>query len=183
MDYEEYEDDINEEKETVNIDKKKLKGKNGDYITQGLFLELSYNDPKHAIFTLAGEDKMYKGKNMISLRALYLEMEDPVGYEFANTYLYDYDHWNRMKVNKRIAKEIEKWEDELEIKLRSNAIRAINERADAGDFSAAKYIAEGKWKQRGAGRPTNEEKERHLKIVEKTEDEWSNDVLAFNKGR
>jgi hypothetical protein len=179
----EYEDYDKEEEttEAITIDKSRLKGKNGGYITQSLFLELSYDNPQYALFTLNGEDRMYKGQNMISLKALYLEMEDIVGYTFANTYLYDWQHWERMKKNKRIGTEILKWEEELDIKMRSNAVRAINEKADDGHMEAAKYIAEAKWKQRGAGRPTNLDKQNHLKLIEKVDDEFNNDVAQFKR--
>ena len=175
------EEELTEEKATVSIDKKRLKGKNGGYITQGLFLELSYDDTKYALFTLSGEDRMYNGTNMISLKALYLEMEDIIGYDFDKTYLYDWQHWERMKKNKRIGAEIARWEGELDIKLRSNAVRAINEKSDEGHMEAAKYMAEGKWKQRGAGRPTNLEKQNHLKIVDAVEGDFNNDVAQFKR--
>jgi hypothetical protein len=69
-------------------DKKLLVDKMGRPLTQALFLEVNYN-PESAVYTRKDYDHEYKGKVYPSLKRLYLQMEDVVEYEFANTAVAD----------------------------------------------------------------------------------------------
>ena len=150
-------------------DKSKFKDRMGRYITQGLFIDHRY-DETHAIYTLEDEDKEYKGKVYPSLKRLYLEMEDPTEYNFANKYLYGWEHWNVLKNNKELYKEIELWEEELEVKMRAKGVMAMIEMTKGSNFNAAKWVADGQWVQK-RGRPSKEEKERQRKMRERIADE------------
>lgn len=144
-----------------------LKDTMGRYITQGLFLEINY-DEKFAIYTLGDEDKEYNGTTYKSLKKLYLQTLDPTEYTFATTYLYNWDHWQKMLGNQNIARHVEEWREELEVKLRSQAVQSIIV-GSLGNFNAAKWVADGSWEKK-RGRPSKAELERERKIREKVAD-------------
>ena len=91
------------------MNKDNMKTAQGNYITQGLFLELGY--PSTAIYTLKDEDYTYKGKKMIALKQRYIEMEDVIEYDFATKYFCSWDHWKRIVNNQLIAPYIQTWRD------------------------------------------------------------------------
>ena len=156
------------------VDKEKLLDSKGKPLTQSLFLELGYNT-EFAIYTLKSRDCMYKGKNYPSLKHLYLQHEDPLEFSFANEYLLDLEHWERICRNKQIAPYIERWRYELELKLRSDAIKSILDMsAEDKGFQAAKYIADKGW-DRKAGRPSKKEQEIKDMVRDKGWDEYEKD--------
>lgn len=145
--------------------KEMFKDKMGRYITQGLFIDFKY-DETYAQYTLEDEDKTYKGHLYPSLKRLYLEEEDPTEYNFATKYLYGWDHWLVIKNNKTLYAEIERWQEELEVKLRAKGIKSLFELNDAKNFNAAKWVADGSWHTK-RGRPSKEEKEKERKLRER----------------
>lgn len=153
-------------------DKSAMKDAKGGYITQGLFLELGY-ETKFAIYTLTDQDKCYDGKKYISLRRLYLEMADPTEYNFATKYLWGWEHWQRMVANRMIAEHVDKWRDELEVKLRAEAINALIKQS-GGNFNAAKWVADGHWNVK-RGRPSKAEKEKEKAMRERIAKEAESD--------
>lgn len=146
-------------------DKSIFKDKMGRYITQGLFIDFRY-DETFAVYTLEDQDKVYKGNSYPSLRRLYLEECDPTEYNFANKYLFGWEHWLALKNNKELYKYIERWEEELEVKMRAKGIHSLLKMSEGANFNAAKWVADGQWNQK-RGRPSKEEKERERKIRER----------------
>lgn len=165
----------------MKIDKTKFKDSLGRYITQGLFLEPQL-DQTFAIFTLQGEDRVYKGQTYISLKKLYLEMADPIEYEFATTYLYDWDHWKKMEGNANLLYQISKWREELELKLASEGFRAILDQSE-DNYQASKWLAERGWSKRGAGRPKKETEASERKLQEHLDNEFAGDVVRMDNYR
>jgi hypothetical protein len=159
------------------IDKSKMTDVMGKLLTQSLFLELGYN--ASAIYTLKDSDYVYGGKTFPSIKRLYLESEDPTEYEFATQHLCGWKHWQRLCANKVIRAHIDEWREELEIKLRSRAIRQAIKQAEEGTFQAAKWVADRGWATRAAGRPTNAEVERETKIQARIADEYQEDVVRL----
>jgi len=161
------------------MDKSKLRDSRGRPLTQSLFLEVGYNT-EFAVFTQKDEDYDYKGKVYPSLKKLYLAHEDPTEYDFATTYLLGWEHWQRICRNKVFSKMVESWREELELKLRSQAVRDIVA-LSAGDkgFQAAKWIADKGWDKRAAGRPSKEDIERETVMQSKIEQEYSADVVRL----
>lgn len=160
-------------------DKSLFKDSMGRLYTQGLFLEQGYNT-ESAVYTLSDQDKEYQGKIYPSLRRLYLEMSDPTEYHFAIKYLWGWDHWLRITANKALLEEIEKWREELEVKLRAVGVRSIIS-ASGMSFNAAKWVADGKWTLR-RGRPSKEELEKERSIRERVAKEVESDserILPF----
>jgi hypothetical protein len=163
----------------MKIDKKRLKDDMSRPLTQSLFLEIGYHEDR-AIYTLKDEDHEYKGNMYISLKRLFLEMEDPTEYEFANTYLLGWQHWQRLNANKALAKHFEEWREELELSLRSQGIRAIiDQSADDKGFQAAKWLADRGWDKRAAGRPSKNEKLKEERMQAKLDDEFAGDVVRL----
>tara|TARA_Y100001951_G_C11298065_1_gene277582 strand:+ start:33370 stop:33885 length:516 start_codon:yes stop_codon:yes gene_type:complete len=160
----------------MNIDKSKFTASNGKLITQGLFLEIEYN-PDKAVFTLKDYDYTYEGKTFYSLKRLYLAAEDVVEYNFATTYLLSWDHWLRMCSNKVLQKHIEEWRTELELKVRSTAVRSIIDMsAEDKGFQAAKFLASRGWQSNPVGRPKKDTSEHDRRVEAAMDREFSEDA-------
>lgn len=157
------------------VERDKLKDSGGRPLTQSLFIENGYNT-EFAVYTLKDEDHEYKGVVYPSLKKLFLEMEDPTEYEFANTYLLGWQHWKRLNGNKLMTKHFEEWREELELRLRAQGIRAAIDQAADNNFQAAKYLAEKGWDKRQAGRPSKQEKLKEERMKKRMEDEFSADI-------
>lgn len=155
----------------------------GKFRTQSLFLELGYG--ADALFTLKDQDHEHDGTTYLSMKRLYLEFEDPTEYEFANSVLLGWKHWQRMCENKVIRKHIDEWREELEVKLRSQAIRDAIQEAKKGHFQAAKWVADRGWSTRGAGRPSKADVEHEKKVQARIDNEYSGDVVRMfaNQGK
>lgn len=158
------------------MDKSKMVDSIGRPLTQGLFLEIGYDTD--AVFTLKEYDFKYKGKTYPSAKKLFVQLEDPTGYAFATKYLLGWDHWQRLLGNKQIAEHIDKWQEELEVKVKSQAIADMHSLAasESGNFSATKWLAESGWAKRSVGRPSKSEKERENRIADKVAAEFQSDL-------
>lgn len=165
------------------INKEKLQDTLGRPLTQSLFLELQYSE--YAVYTLKEDDYVYKNVLYPSLKKLYLKEEDPTEYAFATKHLLGWQHWKRLCENKAIAKHIEEWREELELKLRCQAIRDMQNlcASESGNYSAAKFLADRGWEKRGAGRPSKADKERHLRIEERIDSEFGADIARLSDYR
>lgn len=159
----------------MKIDKTRLRDSRGHPLTQSLFLEIDYSEA--AVYTLKEDDHKLNGKEYPSLKRLYLECEDPTEYDFAKKYLLGWNHWKRLQENKTIRKHIEEWREELEYKIRSQAVRdIINMSAnESGGFQAAKWLADRGWDKRAAGRPTKKDKELEDNFNSRIEEDFKSD--------
>lgn len=151
----------------------------GRPLTQGMFLEVGYGE--FAVYTLKEQDHEHNGKLYPSLKRLYLECADPTEYEFATTHLLGWKHWLRLCENKLLRAHIDEWRDELEIKLRSTAIKHIIQTSTGplGNVQASKWVADRGWAVRGAGRPSKADVEREKKIQAGISDEYSADIVRL----
>jgi hypothetical protein len=161
----------------MNEDKKRFLDDIGRPLTQSLFLEIGYSDS--ALYTLKEFDHEYKGKTYPSAKRLYMELEDPTEYEFATKYFLNWNHWLRICENKILATHINQWRDELEVKLRSRAVRMNIASAAAGNYQAAKWLADRGWLTRGAGRPSKAEVDKNIKIAADINNEYGADVIRL----
>lgn len=152
----------------------------GRPITQSMFLEIGYSEA--AIYTFKDQDHTYEGKVYPSLKRLYLLEEDPTEYEFSNKYLLGWRHWNRLCENKLIRKEIDEWRIELEMKLRSRAVKEMIKSAEKGGVQASKWLADRGWEQRGAGRPSKVDIASEKVLMARVDSEYSSDVIRLHKG-
>jgi len=110
-------------------------------------------------------------------RQIYVECGDPTGYTFATEHLGGWKHWLALRNSSRIEEEICKWEEELEVKLRSRAVQNMIKLSD-GDkgYQANKFLVDGGWIKKGAGRPTNAAKRKAIKQHIEEYDELSSSV-------
>lgn len=162
------------------MDKNKLRDSRGRPLTQSLFLEVGYNT-EFAVYTNKDEDFEYKGKVYPSLKRLYLEHEDPTEYDFACTYLLGWSQWQRICANKVFSAMVEEWRMELELKIRSQAVRDIMVASTSEKgFQAAKWLANKGWDTRSAGRPSKADIERETKIQADIAEEYSADVARLD---
>jgi len=130
----------------------KFKDKMKRWRTLSLFRETALQPRDNVLYTFE------------EARKLYIECGDPTGYKFATTYLGGWKHFNNLKGSAIIAAKIEEWEDELEIKLRADAVGNMIKLAE-GDkgYQANKFLVDGGWLKKGAGRPTKEAKRKAIK--------------------
>lgn len=149
----------------------------GRYLTQSLFLELGYNED--AIFTLKENDHFHNDKVYYSIKRLYLELEDPTEYQFANAVLCGWKHWQKLCDNKAIRRHIDEWRSELEYKLRAQGVQQMIAQGRTGSFQAAKWLADRGWDTRAAGRPSKEEIQREKEFNARASDEFSADVVRL----
>jgi hypothetical protein len=156
----------------------------GRILTTSLFLEVNY-DTKVALYTLKDYDHTYQGVTYPSLGKLFIECEDPTEYSFAKKYLGSWAQWKRMLENKFLAEYINSWREELEVRLRSQAVQNMIDMASSedGNFSAAKYVAEYGWEKRKAGRPSKEEVQRHLAAEERIASDFNSDIKRLDDYR
>lgn len=155
----------------------KFKDEKGRLRTQSLFIDYQY-DPEIAIYTLKDEDFEYKGKVFPSLKRLYLEIADPTEWEFAQRCFANWDQWQRIANTYATKNNVAKWREELEIKLKSEAIKEMRNKAqDPKGTSAARWLAEKGWEEkRTPGAPSKEEKERQINIDKRVKDELDEDI-------
>jgi hypothetical protein len=158
----------------------KFKDKQGKWLTQALFLEMGYKP--QAMFTLDDNDKKYEGKTYPSLKRLYLSLDDPTEYMVASKHLGGWNHWKRLRGNKLLAKHLDEWQDELNVKLTAKGVAlAIQIATDGGTFQAAKWLADTGWEKRIAGRPSKEDVESELKKQTRESDDFGADILRMVK--
>lgn len=160
------------------VERSKLLDSQDRPLTQSLFLEVGY-DRDFALYTLKEVDHEFEGKVYPSIKRLYLEMEDPTEYEFANEYFLGWKHWMRICDNRILRAHILEWRDELEIKLRSRAVKAMIKSANEGNYQASKWLVDRGWNTRGAGRPSKSELEAEKKIAATINSEYGADIIRL----
>lgn len=139
-------------------DLSKFKASNGSWITSGLFKETAQL-PDFILYTLE------------ECREWFLECKDPTGYTFANKYLGGWPHWLALQGSPKVMDRINKWLEELEVKIKAEALQNIIKAADDEDgknnYQAAKYLLEGGWKDKGdkVGRPSKEDIKREAQKI------------------
>jgi len=109
-------------------------------------------------------------------------MEDLLEYEFSYEYLLGWNHWQRICNNKLFTEKIAEWRRELELKIRSQAVRdIIDMTAEERSFQAAKWLADKGWDKKGAGRPTKEAVDAERRMQAELKDEYGADVKRLFK--
>lgn len=109
----------------------------------------------------------------IPLKELYLEISDPTEYKFAAMAFFNYKHYCQLMEYEFFKKFIDKCRDELELKLRCEAVNKIKDEAlkgsGASSITAAKYVIERGW--------IENKKDRHALKRRRTQDQKINDVI------
>ena len=132
----------------------------GKNVIVGLFKEFSRVDVKfEPIYTLK------------QVKQMFLEARDPSEYKAAMSIVGDWEHWLMLRNHPNIKSHVDKWQEELAIKLRSEAIsNLISHSKQPGGTAAAKWLADkgyadSETKQR-VGRPNKELEEPDTSHVE-----------------
>lgn len=165
----------------IEIDRDVMRTDSGSFRTQSLFLDLNYSDI--AIFTFADEHREYEGRPIYSLKKLFLDMEDPTEYLFANKYLLGWKHWKRFEKNKDIKRHIDEWRYELELKLTAQGIQHLLDIAsdDKSSYQAAKWLADKGWSDSKRGRPSKDEVNAKIEEAVKEKEEDAPDIILLSK--
>jgi hypothetical protein len=150
-------------------------------LLKGLFYEMTQpDDRQNVLYTL--KDRDHKGYK--SLYTLYIAEGDPWEHTFAEKYFDGWDHWEDLCNCRWFKPYIDRWRNELEVKIRSQALRAIREEAEAAtpqSYQANKFLLEKGWVTRKE--PTQEERRNKRGRPSKEEILKSADELArsFNQ--
>lgn len=167
-----------------------LKDSDGRWRTASLFWEKRV-DGYDPIWSLKDEDHEVEGIVYPSLKKIYFSYDHIPGleYEFAMETFKSWDHWIKL-CKSQLRDTFAEWRDELDIKLKANAVRTIirtTMEGGAAAANAAKYLAEKGYAAK-RGRPSKEEVERERKIAAGVDKELENDFermqlkVVSNKG-
>lgn len=107
-------------------------------------------------------------------KQVFLDARDPSEYEAAMRLVGDWDHWLLIRNHPFIAPYIDKWHEELEVKLRSESIKKmVALSGQPGGTAAAKWLAEKGYavekQPKKRGRPSS--KETHVEEKEEVVDD------------
>jgi len=130
----------------------------GQWILKGIFFETTGSDKTHVKYTLKDEDH----EGLPSLYRLYIDMEDVLEYEFANTHLGGWSHWEYLSNCTWFKPYISRWRKELTLKIQSRALRRLREDAESESSktsnSSNRYLLERGWLEKNSkGRPSKDE--------------------------
>lgn len=105
------------------------------------------------------EDGTY---DIIEFHDKFIELADPTEYKPAIELIGSWQEWERIKRDwPAFNNHITLWKEELDVKLKSEAIERINKLAGTDHYQANKWVAEeGYGKQAKVGRPSSKEKKR-----------------------
>lgn len=142
-------------------DKKKFKNNSGTHLLKPIFYELDEQGRPNAQYSLKPHDSTFEGVVYPSLRRLYVELEDPTEYLFAETYLDGWSHWKKLSAASFFQEYLTEMREELDVRLRAKALVRIRRRAEESSkdgLSADKILLSGGWKagESKVGRPTKE---------------------------
>jgi len=136
--------------------------------TANLFEETCEDPAKYPpIYSLKDEDT----SSCVSLKRLYLLIEDVTEHTFARMCLGSWEHWEQITDSWVLKPHIEKWRALLDLQLKAKYLTLIKQQAEESEgpnaLNATKYLLEtttsfGKERQ-GRGRPSKKEKEAYLK--------------------
>jgi len=155
----------------------KFKDSIGRYFTKGLFWETCKPENKDwASYTLKEVDH----KGLPSLKVLYLKLSTSPGageYDFAKACLGGWKHWLVLTESAWFKPYLEEWREELEIKVRSEAIKQIAKHAKSEKgYQASKFLADCGWNLHKAGRPSKAEVTREARIAANVKSEVDDDL-------
>lgn len=110
-------------------------------------------------FSSVGADAPF---TLDEIHDLYIETEDPTEHKAAMLILGSWDHWVAMTECVAFKKILERWREEMSVRIRSRAIMYIHDLAvQPNGFQAARWLAEKGWVEKASkGRPKKEDIDR-----------------------
>lgn len=163
------------------MDSNNLKDTTGRWLTQALFLEKSYGSKVASpLYTMKDQD--YNG--LPSFTRLFLEIGDPTCWRQANELLGGWDHWKALMSSEWFREYAETLLEKLDVKLRSEAVLAMELLKSKGDFRAAQFFAKEDYKPKRAGRPSKAQVEAEARKQAEIESRVAQDAarLGLVKG-
>lgn len=142
--------------------KERFKNSMGVHLLKPIFYELDEAGRPNAQYTIKTYDSIFEGVTYPSLRRLYVELEDPTEYLFAETYLDGWDHWKKLSSASFFQSYLQEWREELDVRLKAKALVRIRKRAEESSrdgLAADKILLTGGWKspeKDKVGRPTKQ---------------------------
>ena len=139
--------------------------------TKALFFETTLPEYRLEVepeWTLKEKDHTVDGKTYVSMKRIYLEMEDVTEYDFAIATLGSFLHWETLCKVSWFKEHIEQWRKELNLKLKAKGMRSIIKAATTDEnlsFQAMKYLSDNQYLDKGSkrGRPSKEDVQAELK--------------------
>lgn len=110
-------------------------------------------------------------------RKIYLSIPDPTGYMQALVLIGDWDHWQHLKNSGRVWEHVERWQKELEIKIRAQAMMDMMKQSKVSSTSA-KYLADGQFATRD--KRTKQGKKDEKEITSQVADRVAKDMERLN---
>lgn len=126
-----------------------LHSANGNKLTTGLFEEFSRDDTTVTpLFKLS------------DWRKTYVELADPTGYEAAMQLIGSWEHWLALMESPAFRMHVDRWNQEVEVKLRSEALKQLmkQSRLPTGT-AAAKFLAEAGFVERDKRKKKDKEQD------------------------
>lgn len=154
-----------------------FKNDGGKVKTKTLFYEIGY-ELDSALFTIKEEDIVVEGKHLVSLYKLYMALvpQDPTEYTFAKSVFNSWEIWTKVANSVAFRGYVKEWRKEIEVRIKSDAIKAIAEEMKSGgrsSFSAAKLLLEKGWIDK---EPSSAAKK---KLQQKEDEETSRAALSM----
>jgi hypothetical protein len=112
-------------------------------------------------------------------RRVFVDIADPTEYEAAILLAGSWEHWCILKKHWPHFRDsvIPAWLEEVEVKLRSAAVKNIITQSKSDkSTTAAKWLAEGKYNLRGPGKPSKAEVTREARIAAGVSGEIEGDI-------
>lgn len=135
-----------------------------------------------SLFKETARQKGYVLFTFEEARSLYMDCNDPTGYKFATNHLGGWQHWLTVRDSPMLIERIESWEEELQIKLRSDSVKNMIDLASGEKgYQASKFLIDGGWLKKGAGRPTKASVQKAIKQKVDEYTEFDN-VLDIGRG-
>ncbi len=130
--------------------------------------KLGGKPPTSGLFKQKGGDTY----DLLEFYQEFMEERDPTCYNFALkmvTGVPEYERWaefKRLSVNPWFNSYIQRWLEELEVKMRAEALQKIKEGCENKDFPRYKWLAEGRaFNTNKTGRPTKAEVEKQKRMA------------------
>lgn len=125
-----------------------LKDTMGRYMTQSLFSEFKRGP---GVYNLTDFDS----ESSLSMKKIYLDIADVTEYKAAVALLGSWEHWSKLCEATWFIPYINSWRDELELKIKSEAIqnlRLTSKEEGGKGANAARWLAEGKWSKKSSNK-------------------------------
>jgi hypothetical protein len=168
----------------------KFRNKNGVRLLRPLFYEWSstlgdkeVDQESFTLYTLKDVD----WKGYPSLYRLYMEMGDVTEYNFATTYFESWDHWETLCACGWFKPYVERWRNELDVRIKAEALYRIKVEAQTNGknaFMANKYLLEKGWEAKEGkahrGRHSKDEIKNQAKIIAEEQKRLEDDANRLN---